>query len=105
MAPSGHKAKIQVGLFSHAHAAAVAFQRIRAAAKYKVTQVSVRQFAPSALVCFAVQVKTQIQSKVAAHRARPNPSIERTRNGRPHLAFISFWAKRVLPLRAAHVKR
>jgi hypothetical protein len=35
----------------------------------------------------------------------PNPSIERTRNGMPRLGFISFWPKRVLPLRAAHVKR
>ena len=63
------------------------------------------RFALPALVCFAIQMKAQIQSKVAAHRARPNPSIERTRIGRAHLAFISFWAKRVLPLRAAHVKR
>jgi hypothetical protein len=31
--------------------------------------------------------------------------IERTRNGMPRMAFISFWAMRVLPLRAAHVKR
>jgi len=67
--------------------------------------VSVRRFAPSALVCFAIQVKTQTQSKVAAQRARPNPSIERTRNGMAHLAFISFWAKRAMPLRSAHVKR
>ena len=37
--------------------------------------------------------------------ATPNPSIERTHNGMPRLAFTSFWAKRVLPLRAAHVKR
>ena len=34
-----------------------------------------------------------------------NPSIERTRNGMPRMALISFWAMRVLPLRAAHVKR
>ncbi len=63
------------------------------------------QFALPALVCFAIQVKTQIQSKVAAHQARPNPSIERTRNGMAHLAFISFWAKRAMPLQSAHVKR
>ena len=37
--------------------------------------------------------------------ATPNPSIERTHNGMPRLAFISFWAKRVMPLCAAHVKR
>jgi len=35
----------------------------------------------------------------------PNPSIERTRNGMAHLAFISFWAKRAMPSRSAHVKR
>jgi hypothetical protein len=34
-----------------------------------------------------------------------NPSIERTRTGRPSLASISFWAKPALPARAAHVKR
>ena len=58
-----------------------------------------------ALVCFAIHMKTQIQGKAVAHRAWPNPSIERTRNGMAHLAFISFWAKRAMPLRAAHVKR
>jgi hypothetical protein len=35
----------------------------------------------------------------------PNPSIERTHNGSPLQAFISFWALRSLPLCAAHVKR
>lgn len=35
----------------------------------------------------------------------PNPSLERTRSGMPHLASMSFWAKRVLPLRAAQLKR
>ena len=32
-------------------------------------------------------------------------SIERTHNGSPLQAFISFWALRGLPLCAAHVKR
>ena len=36
---------------------------------------------------------------------RPNPSVERTRAGRPLQALISFWALRVLPARAAHLKR
>jgi len=40
-----------------------------------------------------------------AYQQAPNPSIERTRNGMPRMALISFWAMRVLPLRAAHVKR
>ena len=35
----------------------------------------------------------------------PNPSIERTRSGGAGLAFISFWALRALPARAAHIKR
>lgn len=43
---------------------------------------------------------------MSAHsKQRANPSIERTRNGMPRMAFISLWAMRVLPLRAAHVKR
>ncbi len=35
----------------------------------------------------------------------PNPSLKRTRNGMPPLALISFWAKRVTPLRAAYLER
>ena len=35
----------------------------------------------------------------------PNHSIERTSTGGPHLALISFWAKCVPPVPAAHVKR
>jgi hypothetical protein len=35
----------------------------------------------------------------------PNPSFERTHNGRPLQALISFWALRVLPSRAAQLKR
>ena len=35
----------------------------------------------------------------------PNPSIERTRTGRPRYARSSFSAPRGLPVRAAHVKR
>ena len=38
-------------------------------------------------------------------RVRPNPSIERTRTGRPLQALILFWALRALPVQAAHVKR
>jgi hypothetical protein len=30
-----------------------------------------------------------------------NPSLKRTRNGERRIAFISFWAMRRLPLRAA----
>jgi hypothetical protein len=35
----------------------------------------------------------------------PNPSFERTNNGRPLQALISFWALRVLPSCAAQLKR
>ena len=34
-----------------------------------------------------------------------NPSFERTRSGRPLQAFISFWALRGLPPRAAQLER
>ncbi|MBE0548326.1 MAG: hypothetical protein IH627_11905 [Rubrivivax sp.] len=34
-------------------------------------------------------------------KERANPSLKRTRNGMPRMALISFWAMRVLPLRAA----
>jgi len=40
----------------------------------------------------------------SVHEA-PNHSIERTRNGMPRMAVITFSAMRVTPLRAAHVKR
>ena len=39
------------------------------------------------------------------HTVTPNPSIERTRSGRPLQAIISFLAFRSPPPRAAHVKR
>ena len=52
------------------------------------------------------QYKTQESPAfVVAQRVTPNPSIERTSTGRPHLALISFWAKCALPVPAAHVKR
>ena len=38
---------------------------------------------------------------VHAKGLRANPSFKRTRSGKPALAFISFWAKAVLPTRAA----
>ena len=38
-------------------------------------------------------------------RMRPNPSFERTHTGKRQLAFISFWANRRLPVRAAQLKR
>jgi hypothetical protein len=38
-------------------------------------------------------------------RMRPNPSFELTCSGMPALAFISFWAKPVMPPHAAQLKR
>jgi hypothetical protein len=35
----------------------------------------------------------------------PNPLVNRTRNGMPRLVFISFWPKRVTPLRAGYRER
>ena len=43
--------------------------------------------------------------RVQHQEVTPNPSLERTRNGMPRMALISFWAMRVLPLRAAQLKR
>ena len=34
-----------------------------------------------------------------------NPSVKRTGTGKPSLAFISFWAKAVLPAPAAYLER
>ena len=42
-----------------------------------------------------------MQTKEAFHTETPNPSIERTRSGKPALAFTSFSAKAVSPARAA----
>ena len=36
---------------------------------------------------------------------RPNPSVERTRNGMACLALISFGAKHTTPLRSAYLER
>ena len=72
----------------------------------------------TAMQCNAMQSQFQsIQARWRSHSCQaqkqsvihqnpaPNPSIERTRTGRPRMAFISFWAMRALPARAAHVKR
>jgi len=50
-------------------------QRLGAFAPHRSAQAPVRRLAHPALVCFAIQ----IQSKVAARRAWPNPSFKRTR--------------------------
>ena len=53
----------------------------------------------------ASEVGGIINAMSSFNRPPPNPSIERTHNGSPLQAFISFWALRSLPLCAAHVKR
>ena len=58
-----------------------------------------RQLSKEIRVCVKL-----VQKAVHTHKSS-NPSIERTRNGRPHMAFISFSARCGLPSRAAHVKR
>ena len=63
--------------FSRAQAAAVL--RIRTTQSARSNQASVTRLALPGLVCFAIQMKTQIHSMAAAHRARPNPSFKRTR--------------------------
>ena len=40
-----------------------------------------------------------------AQNAWPNPAVNRTPCGSPHLAFISFWAKRGLPQGAGYLVR
>ena len=45
------------------------------------------------------------QRKASCSSARPNPSIERTRTGRPRYTASSFSIPRGLPVRAAHVTR
>ena len=47
----------------------------------------------------------EFQCMTPCPRARPNPSIERTRTGRPRYTASSFSVPRGPPVRAAHVKR
>ena len=44
-------------------------------------------------------------SRSCREAASFNPAVKRTLRNRPRLALTSFWAKRVLPLRAAYCKR
>jgi hypothetical protein len=39
-------------------------------------------------------------NRIRCIAAMPNPSLNRTRNGVPRLGLISFWPRRVTPLRA-----
>jgi hypothetical protein len=54
---------------------------------------------------FCAPASYAVGSRGFRHRTVPNPSIERTRTGRPRYARWSFSASRGLPARAAHVKR
>ena len=53
----------------------------------------------------AKRYSASMPAKNRASHETPNPSVERTRTGRPLQALISFWALCVLPVRAAHLKR
>lgn len=47
----------------------------------------------------------QNQSLFVQLLATHNPLVNRTRNGMPRLGLISFWPKRVIPLRAGYRER
>ena len=53
----------------------------------------------------AMQAVSKAITGGTMNRLLPNPSFERTHTGMPLQAFISFWALRVLPVRAAQLKR
>jgi hypothetical protein len=59
----------------------------------------------STTVCTTTRGRLAQQFMAAFGQQAPNPSFERTRTGMPLQAFISFWALRVLPARAAQLKR
>ena len=74
----------------------------------RAVRISVAESSPmNALLSPAPRVAFRVIERAirSATLATPNPSIERTRTGRRLQAFISFWALRHLPARAAHVKR
>ena len=57
-----------------------------------IQQPTLRVRRYSALMASGTKFKSSV-----VRRARPNPVFNRTPCGSPHLAFISFWAKRGLP--------
>ena len=74
----------------------------------RAVRISAAESSPmNALLAQTPRVVFRVTEKAicSVTRATPNPSIERTRTGRQLQAFISFWALRRLPVRAAHVKR
>ena len=48
----------------------------------------------------ALLMVAERQARTSRGAVRSNPSLNRTRNGVPRLGLISFWPKRVTPLRA-----
>lgn len=52
-----------------------------------------------------VQAGVLLKVRREARAMTPNPSIEGTRSGIQRVALLSFWAMRVLPLRAPPVRR
>ena len=57
------------------------------------------------LISVSLSRLTMALSLVGPPRVPPNPLVNRTRNGMPRLGLISFWPKRVLPLRAGYRER
>ena len=53
----------------------------------------------------AVEQRKAFELGQVQFNRRANPAVKRTRNGKPRMAFISFSAKRVSPLRAAYLER
>lgn len=49
----------------------------------------------------AVEQRRAFELRRVQFNRRANPAVKRTRNGKPRMAFISFWAMRGPPLRAA----
>ncbi len=45
------------------------------------------------------------ESRNCTSQARPGPSLKRSCNGMPPLAYISFWASGALPLQSDQCKR
>ena len=43
--------------------------------------------------------------RIVPMQVSPNTSLNRTRNGVPRLGLISFWPRRVTPLRAGYLER
>ena len=75
--PSWRRAKTQSCSVARRQCQSDAFAQPKSASQFQAS--AAMRIAIPALVCFAIQMKTQIQSTAVAHRAWPNPSFKRTR--------------------------